>query len=141
MGGAIANDIHGKNHHQAGTFGNHITEILLLRSNSDSILCGPNRNKDWFEATIGGIGLTGIILSCKIKLKFEFDNVAIKFDIYPSDTGDVTTKTTYTDGMCEQEQGYPHRKCMRMTEWHRSPTPCPEPVINAVLSEKSMLKI
>lgn len=69
VGGAIANDIHGKNHHQAGTFGNHITEILLLRSNSDSILCGPNKNKDWFEATIGGIGLTGIILSCKIQLK------------------------------------------------------------------------
>ena len=69
VGGAIANDIHGKNHHQAGTFGNHITEILLLRSDSDPILCGPNKNKNWFQATIGGIGLTGIIFSCKIQLK------------------------------------------------------------------------
>jgi|TARA_B110000003_G_scaffold259486_1_gene279528 FAD/FMN-containing dehydrogenase len=69
VGGAIANDVHGKNHHKFGTFGNHVLEILLLRSNNKPILCSPEKNLDWFKATIGGIGLTGIIFSCKIQLR------------------------------------------------------------------------
>jgi FAD/FMN-containing dehydrogenase len=69
VGGAIANDVHGKNHHKFGTFGNHVLEILLLRSNNEPILCSPENNLDWFRATIGGIGLTGIIFSCKIQLR------------------------------------------------------------------------
>ena len=84
VGGAIANDIHGKNHHKLGTFGNHVVEILLLRSNDQPILCSPNNNQDWFKATIGGIGLTGIIFSCKIKLRrvegswLETESIAFK---------------------------------------------------------------
>ena len=69
VGGAIANDIHGKNHHKFGTFGNHVLQILLLRSDREPIICSPEKNKDWFHATIGGIGLTGIIFSCKIQLR------------------------------------------------------------------------
>jgi|TARA_B110000305_G_scaffold237154_1_gene299861 FAD/FMN-containing dehydrogenase len=69
VGGAVANDIHGKNHHQSGSFGTHVLEITLLRSSGESIICSQNTNKDWFEATIGGIGLTGIIYSCKIQLR------------------------------------------------------------------------
>ena len=69
VGGCIANDIHGKNHHLFGSFGNHVLEILLLQSSSGPILCTPDQNKDLFKATLGGIGLTGIIYSCKIKLR------------------------------------------------------------------------
>ncbi|PCJ37563.1 MAG: hypothetical protein COA99_12655 [Moraxellaceae bacterium] len=68
VGGAIANDVHGKNHHNMGSFGNHLSEFKLLRSNGDILNCSDNENSDYFSATIGGLGLTGIILSAKFQL-------------------------------------------------------------------------
>jgi FAD/FMN-containing dehydrogenase len=69
VGGAIANDIHGKNHHRAGTFGAHVTCLELLRSTGERLLCSPNRNADLFRATVGGLGLTGLILWAELRLK------------------------------------------------------------------------
>ena len=69
LGGAIANDIHGKNHHAAGTFGCHVHAMELLRSDNSRTLCTPKGNKDLFNATIGGLGLTGLITWAEIKLK------------------------------------------------------------------------
>jgi len=69
IGGAIANDIHGKNHHRAGTFGLHVTCLELLRSSGERVLCSPERNTELFRATIGGLGLTGLILWAEIRLK------------------------------------------------------------------------
>jgi FAD/FMN-containing dehydrogenase len=69
VGGAIANDIHGKNHHRVGTFGCHVTQFELLRSTGERILCSPERNPGLFQATIGGLGLTGLILWAEIRLK------------------------------------------------------------------------
>ncbi len=69
IGGAIANDIHGKNHHQAGTFGRFVRQFELLRSNGDRILCSPEKNVELFQATIGGLGLTGLITWSEIQLK------------------------------------------------------------------------
>lgn len=69
VGGAIANDIHGKNHHAAGTFGCHVTRLLLLRSDGEQLLCSPSEHADFFQATIGGLGLTGVILWAEFKLK------------------------------------------------------------------------
>lgn len=68
-GGAIANDIHGKNHHKFGSFGNYVESLQLLRSNGDIINCSLNENTDYFRATIGGMGLTGIIISAEIRLQ------------------------------------------------------------------------
>jgi FAD/FMN-containing dehydrogenase len=68
VGGAIANDIHGKNHHRAGTFGSHVTCLELLRSSGERVLCSPERNTELFRATIGGLGLTGLILWAEIRL-------------------------------------------------------------------------
>lgn len=68
IGGAIANDIHGKNHHKLGTFGNNIISFDILCSNGDILTCSKTENTNLFFATIGGLGLTGIILSVKIKL-------------------------------------------------------------------------
>lgn len=68
-GGAIANDVHGKNHHKAGTFGCHVNCFELLRSNDERLLCSPSINPDWFKATIGGLGLTGLITWIEIQLK------------------------------------------------------------------------
>jgi L-gulonolactone oxidase len=67
LGGAIANDIHGKNHETAGTFGCHVRAIQLLRS--DGILHDLKPGDPLFTATVGGLGLTGIIISAEIKLE------------------------------------------------------------------------
>ena len=69
VAGAIANDIHGKNHHKAGTFGCHVTSFELLRSSGERLICSPTQNSDYFRATIGGLGLTGIILWAEFRLK------------------------------------------------------------------------
>ncbi len=69
VGGAIANDIHGKNHHLAGTFGNHVLRFELVRSDGSRILCSNRENRDWFSMTIGGLGLTGLITWAEIRLR------------------------------------------------------------------------
>jgi FAD/FMN-containing dehydrogenase len=66
VGGAIANDIHGKNHHRAGTFGCHVSQLELLRSSGERIVCGPA--DALFQATVGGLGLTGLITWAEIRL-------------------------------------------------------------------------
>jgi FAD/FMN-containing dehydrogenase len=68
IGGAIANDVHGKNHHTAGTFGRHVRRFELLRSDGTRRVCSPTENADWFAATIGGLGLTGLITWAEIQL-------------------------------------------------------------------------
>jgi len=69
VGGAIAADVHGKNHHQDGTFGNFVLDFKLLTSNGENLSCSPNNNAEVFWATLGGMGLTGVILSARIKLR------------------------------------------------------------------------
>jgi FAD/FMN-containing dehydrogenase len=69
LGGAVANDIHGKNHHKAGTFGNHVISFELVRSDGSRRLCSPTENSEWFSATIGGLGLTGVVTWVQIKLR------------------------------------------------------------------------
>jgi FAD/FMN-containing dehydrogenase len=67
VGGAIANDIHGKNHHRSGTFGLHVTSLELARSSGERIVCTPD--EPLFQATVGGLGLTGLILWAELRLK------------------------------------------------------------------------
>ncbi len=69
IGGAIANDIHGKNHHQEGTFGCHVESFELRRSDHSFLTCSLQENEALFRATIGGLGLTGLITKAKIRLK------------------------------------------------------------------------
>lgn len=69
VGGAIANDVHGKNHHLDGNFGHAVTKFELLRSDGQRILCSPTENSDWFHATIGGMGLTGLITWAEFQLR------------------------------------------------------------------------
>ncbi|KAF1008019.1 MAG: Decaprenylphosphoryl-beta-D-ribose oxidase [Luteibacter sp.] len=69
VGGAIANDVHGKNHHRAGTFGHHVLAFELLRTDGSRIRCSPDEQSDWFSATIGGLGLTGVITWATIALR------------------------------------------------------------------------
>jgi FAD/FMN-containing dehydrogenase len=69
VGGAIANDIHGKNHHSAGSFGCHVLRFELVRSDGSRFLCSPTDNQEWFSATIGGMGLTGLITWAEVRLR------------------------------------------------------------------------
>lgn len=68
LGGAIANDVHGKNHHVRGTFGGHVRRFGLLRSQQGRLLCSPEDNAQLFAATIGGLGLTGLIEWAEVQL-------------------------------------------------------------------------
>jgi FAD/FMN-containing dehydrogenase len=69
VGGAIANDVHGKNHHRAGTLGAYVRQIGLHRSNDGLAACNAEVNSDMLRATIGGLGLTGVIAWADIQLK------------------------------------------------------------------------
>jgi FAD/FMN-containing dehydrogenase len=68
LGGALANDVHGKNHHRRGTFGAHVERFALLRSDRGLLECSPHENADLFAATIGGLGITGIVVWVEFKL-------------------------------------------------------------------------
>lgn len=87
VAGAIANDVHGKNHHSRGSFGAHVERFSLWRSDGVMRECSASENSDLYAATIGGMGLTGIILSATIRLMkvpspdvcqtiIKFDNLA-----------------------------------------------------------------
>ncbi|KQT44439.1 hypothetical protein ASG43_13915 [Aureimonas sp. Leaf454] len=69
VGGAIANDVHGKNHDRAGSFGDHVRWIRLALPDGRIVRTSPVEDPDLFDATIGGLGLTGIIVEAAIGLK------------------------------------------------------------------------
>lgn len=69
VAGAIANDVHGKNHHAGGAFGAHVRSFELLRSDGSRRRCSPAENADWFAATVGGLGLTGLVTQAELQLK------------------------------------------------------------------------
>jgi FAD/FMN-containing dehydrogenase len=68
LGGMIAADVHGKNHHRDGSFGQHVEEVLLLCGDGETRRCSPQENPALFWATIGGMGLTGVILEATFRL-------------------------------------------------------------------------
>lgn len=67
VGGAIANDIHGKNHHGYGCFGDHVTQLTLARTSGEILNCVPGDTM--FAATVGGLGLTGVITEAELQLR------------------------------------------------------------------------
>jgi FAD/FMN-containing dehydrogenase len=69
LGGAVANDVHGKGHHVAGTFGRYVRKMQLLRSDEGWVECSPELRSELFAATVGGLGLTGVILAVELQLR------------------------------------------------------------------------
>ena len=102
IGGCVANDVHGKNHHDAGTFGHHVNAFELLRSNGDRLLCSKNENTDYFAATIGGLGLTGLISWVEIQLK----SASSPFMIV--ETKKFQNLTQFWEMNAEAEANYPY---------------------------------
>lgn len=68
IGGAIAADVHGKNHHAVGSIGNFILDLDLLTASGSTLRCSPQENADIFWATVGGMGLTGVITRARLQL-------------------------------------------------------------------------
>jgi decaprenylphospho-beta-D-ribofuranose 2-oxidase len=69
IGGAIAADVHGKNHHRDGGFGDHVESLVLATADGDLIRASRAENPDIFAATIGGMGLTGTIMEATLRLR------------------------------------------------------------------------
>ena len=68
VGGAIAADVHGKNHHRVGSFGEHVVEFMLHLASGDAMRCARDENPELFFATLGGMGLTGFVVDATIRL-------------------------------------------------------------------------
>jgi FAD/FMN-containing dehydrogenase len=85
VGGCIANDVHGKNHHRAGTFGRHVSSLQLVRSDGTRIRCSADENPELFAATIGGLGLTGLVVSAELRLrKIESSAIVVEREPFRS---------------------------------------------------------
>ena len=77
MGGALASDVHGKNHHVEGSFAQHVVDFDLLTPSGNLLTCSREQNSELFLATAGGMGLTGLITRVKLRLK-PIETSAIK---------------------------------------------------------------
>lgn len=69
VGGAIAADVHGKNHHRDGTFSAFVEDLTLLTADGDLVRCSRHERPEVFWATVGGLGLTGMILDARVRLR------------------------------------------------------------------------
>jgi FAD/FMN-containing dehydrogenase len=69
LAGAVANDVHGKNHHGMGTFGRHVSRLVMYRSDEGVVECSQTQRPELFAATVGGLGLTGVILGVELQLR------------------------------------------------------------------------
>lgn len=117
VGGAIANDVHGKNHHRAGSFGAHLQRLALRRSDGLTYHCTATTHGDLFRATVGGLGLTGLILSAEFTLlpitspmiameSIRFDTLAEYFTLTrESDAGHEYTVAWIDAASCGSKTG------------------------------------
>jgi decaprenylphospho-beta-D-ribofuranose 2-oxidase len=79
LGGCVAADVHGKNHYRAGTFGAHVDQLELILADGKTIHCSPTTNPDLFHATVGGMGLTGVITTVSFRLRrVESDRMVVQ---------------------------------------------------------------
>ena len=105
LGGAIACDVHGKNHHKDGSFGNFVNWIEIFNNKNEVIRCSPDKNSELFHWTIGGMGLTGVIIRCSIQLK----NV---------ESGWIKQQTVVNNNLNETLQSfYEHKEATYSVAW------------------------
>jgi FAD/FMN-containing dehydrogenase len=79
LGGAVAADVHGKNHHRSGSIGVHVLELEMLLADGSHVRCSPRTRSDLFWATVGGMGLTGVIATVTLQLRrIETSSMAVQ---------------------------------------------------------------
>lgn len=83
LGGAVAADVHGKNHHKEGSFCDHVLSLDVMKADGEVITCSAQQNPDFFETTRGGMGLTGIILHVTVRLR-RIETAYIRQEIIPA---------------------------------------------------------
>lgn len=83
VGGAIAADVHGKNHHKSGSFGDHVSTMDVMLADGSVVTCSPTSHADLFETTCGGMGLTGVILRATFNLK-RIESAYIRQELVPA---------------------------------------------------------
>ncbi len=98
LGGCLAADVHGKNHHQAGALGRHVLWMDLLLADGTIKSCSPKRNKELFSATLGGMGLTGIILRAAIQLQKVTSGFIVSSTIRAKNLTELMDALTVHDG-------------------------------------------
>ncbi len=108
VGGALGNDVHGKNHHVGGTFGCHVNKFELVRSDGETMICSRDENSDMFKATIGGLGLTGLVTWVDFNMKpcpsafiasesIKFDSLEEFFEINEESEKDFVYTVSWVD--------------------------------------------
>lgn len=115
LGGAIGNDVHGKNHNKVGTFGCHVREFELLRSDGTRRMCSAIHNSDLFAATIGGLGLTGFITRVELQLipvknafvqeeSIQCENLEEMMKLFAASEQDYTYTVAWIDCLAQGSQ-------------------------------------
>lgn len=102
MGGAVACDVHGKNHPRDGSFSRWMESLRLLLPSGETLACSPAENADVFHATTGGMGLTGMVLSARFRMR-RVESAWVREDV---------RRTRDLDGAMEAmegESGAPYR--------------------------------
>ncbi|MBU3679321.1 MAG: FAD-binding oxidoreductase [Candidatus Kapabacteria bacterium] len=97
LGGAVANDVHGKNHHRVGTFGCHVRCLELRRTDGSVHLCSLTDNANLFSATIAGMGLTGVITWVEIQLLPIASRIVIQESVKAKSLHDLIEQTDASD--------------------------------------------
>tara|TARA_R110002073_G_scaffold332410_1_gene518261 strand:- start:55258 stop:56634 length:1377 start_codon:yes stop_codon:yes gene_type:complete len=105
LGGMVAADVHGKGHHVAGTFGEHVTRLKMRLASGDVLWISPNKKSELFWATVGGMGLTGHILEVEFRMQkipspwimMETERIS-NIDAFQVALGEAATKSPYTMG-------------------------------------------
>ena len=115
VGGAIANDVHGKNHLAAGSFGHHLRAFELLRSDGSRRICRPGDADGWFRATVGGLGLTGLVTWAELQLRrisgpwmagesLRFSRLSDYFALLSEGPGDYEYTVAWIDCLASGDQ-------------------------------------
>ncbi|WP_017732432.1 FAD-binding oxidoreductase [Nafulsella turpanensis] len=99
VGGAVASDVHGKNHHKDGSFSNHIVELELMNGVGEKVRCSREEKADLFAATCGGMGLTGVITKVKFRLKKVESSFINQRSVKAKNIDEIF-------GLFEQNEGY-----------------------------------
>jgi FAD/FMN-containing dehydrogenase len=107
VGGMIASDVHGKNHHRDGGFGDHVESLTLALADGSTVTCSRDENPELLRATIGGMGLTGTILDATFRLRpietaWMRQETIVAGDLEQAlralqDTGDATYSVAWID--------------------------------------------